>query len=165
MARGSWCDKKRKIQEHEQLEKSQEHKQVKRMLNADTKLIFKIITYYHSTQSEDRLHKSCWYPPITTQLFVFHWYLTNLIFHCWCSTLFWFAGDPGSFRRCVSKSSLQTWSKSILLPKNHQKVFVETDHTDHTIQSFDTVETWQQTPGGYPSDHNKICLVFFVYIW
>jgi hypothetical protein len=35
MARGSWWDKTREFQEHEQ--KSQEHKQVKRMLNAGTK--------------------------------------------------------------------------------------------------------------------------------
>jgi hypothetical protein len=37
---------------------------------------------------------------------------------------------PAAFRRCVSESSLQTWSQSILLSKNHQKVFVETNHTD-----------------------------------
>jgi hypothetical protein len=38
------------------------------------------------------------------------------------------------------------------------KVSVEIDHTEHNIQSFDDSETRQQTLGGYPSDHNTICL-------
>ncbi len=37
---------------------------------------------------------------------------------------------------------------------------LETDHTDHTILSFDAAETRQQTPGACPSDHNTACFVF-----
>jgi hypothetical protein len=54
--------------------------------------------------------------------------------------------------------------QSILLSKNHQKVFVETDQTNHNIQSFDAAEDREQTPGGCPPDHNtiQVCLFSFV---
>jgi hypothetical protein len=71
----------------------------------------------------------------------------------------WSGGDPGSFRRCVSKSLLQTWRQSILLSKNHQKV-VETNHKDHNIQSFDAVEDQQETSSGCQPDHNTTCFIF-----
>ncbi len=96
----------------------------------------------------------------------------NFVFLRWCSALFCSAGNPDSFGRCVSKSSVQPWIQSILLSKNHQRVFVETEHTDHNIVnilSFDAAETRQQTPGGllrgYLPDHNTICLFLFVIIW
>ncbi len=52
--------------------------------------------------------------------------------------------------------------------KNHQQVFVETDHTDHNIEniiSFDAAETRQQTPGGllplisFGSQHNMFIVL------
>jgi hypothetical protein len=54
-----------------------------------------------------------------------------------------------------SKTNAQRW---------HQKIFVETYQTDHNILSFDAEEDRQQTPGGYRSDYNIICLFFFVNI-
>jgi hypothetical protein len=74
-------------------------------------------------------------------------------------TLLWSAGDPGSFRQRVSKSSLQTWRQSILLLKNHQKVFVEIDHTDHNIQLFDAAKDRQQKSSGCQPDHTT-CFIF-----
>jgi hypothetical protein len=35
------------------------------------------------------------------------------------TSLFWSAGDPGSFLQCASKSSFQTWRQSIHVFKNH----------------------------------------------
>jgi hypothetical protein len=47
-----------------------------------------------------------------------------------------------------------------MVQRRHQMVFqvVETNHKDHNILSFDAAETRKQAPGGYPPDHNKICL-------
>ncbi len=125
------------------------------------------------------MHKSGWMSADhNTTCFIFlHCCLTNLFLLRWCSTLFWSAGDPCSFRRCVSKSSLQksNWSQSlavnpshsfrIFLSKIHQKVFVETDHTDHNIQSFDAAEDCEQTPCGCPPDHSTICLFYLINSW
>ncbi len=81
------------------------------------KPIIQIITYYHSTlwMTDSISQAGC--PPITTQL-ILHFFIDiwqNLSFlvdvlHCF---------GPGSFRRCASKSSFQTWRQSILVSKNH----------------------------------------------
>ncbi len=46
-------------------------------------------------------------------------YFTTLLMFDWTLILFRSAGDPGSFRRCASKSSFQTWRQSIIVSKNH----------------------------------------------
>jgi hypothetical protein len=44
--------------------------------------------------------------------------------------------------------------------RQHQKVFVETNHIDRNILSFDAAADRQQTPGGCPPDHNTISFIF-----
>jgi hypothetical protein len=127
---------------------------VKQMINADIKRyllkpIIKSTTYYHSMLRR---------PDSTTQFI-------------YCSSLFFFVNvdivlvcrrprQLPAFRQCVSKSSPQTWRKSILLSKNHQKLFDETDHTDHNLQSFDAAVDRQQASSGCQQDHNTTCFIF-----
>jgi hypothetical protein len=42
----------------------------------------------------------------------------------------------------------------------HQKVFVETNHTNHNILSFDAADDRQQKSGWMSADHNTTCLTF-----
>jgi hypothetical protein len=122
------------------------------------------------------------YPPITTQLVLF----SSLIFDTsFFSSLMFdivlICRRPRQLCGCVSKSSLHPWSQSIFLSNNHQKVFVESDHTNQNIVnilSFDAAETRQQTPGGlspwisFGSQHNLIIflchyltkVIFFVHV-
>jgi hypothetical protein len=135
--------------------------QVKRMLNASTeryllKLIIKITTFYHLMKSEDRVHKSGWISAdhITTFLIFLRWYLANLFF---------FVNDRYCF--CLQETQAASADAcpnlhSILLSKNYQKVFFETDHTDRNIQSFDAAEDRKQTSSGFPPDHDTTCFIF-----
>ncbi len=42
----------------------------------------------------------------------------------------------------------------------HHKVFVETDHTDHNIRSFDASDDRQHQSGWMSANHNTTCLTF-----
>ena len=91
---------------------------------------------------------------------------SKLIFLRWCSTLFWSAGDSGSFRRCASKSILlsenQSFSRKVnpSLGKSPQGTCWNWSYrSQHTIIRR-SLETRLHKSGWISADHNTKFILF-----